>query len=526
MTSLPRQLPLPVTRALADRGHTSLKPVQQAVLDALPAQGDLLVSAPPGSGKTVAFGIALAIVLGDVLCAVVSGVAPCGLVITPTRELAQQVCSELAWLLAQTRLRPVCVTGGASELSERASLQGSCTIVVGTPGRLSAHVAAGALDLGQCRMVVIDEADEMLALGFRGELDALMALPRGGARVMLVSATVPPEVEQVAQRYQKRQLRLDLQGTSQGGACFDLRAVEIAARDRTAALVNLLRFHNPRAAVIFCNRRATVAGLAARLETLGFRVAALSGALPQPERRAALEAMRSGVAEVCVATDVAARGLDLPRLDLVLHAEVPGSPQALLHRSGRSGRSDHRGRSVVLATARERRRIEELARGADLALTWDPAPGPEAVRARDIEAIGVDRCFHDPPDDELLRLARALGARHSPLALALACARLWRSGRPEPHEYAAAPGPEISGLWFEIPVGGEDVGRMGQVLRRIVQFAGVPRTAIGRVHAGAERIRFEVSEEAGARLRAAGDNVPAALRAVSAPRRTTRRQVR
>ena len=553
MISSPGRLPPSLQRTLAARGHTHLTPVQRAVLEALPAEADLLVSAPTGSGKTVAFGIALAVTIGDAVCAAMAGVAACGLVIAPTRELAQQVCDELRWLLAGTGLRTVCVTGGGSEAEERARLRGGGAVVVGTPGRLSAHVAGGALDLGRCRMVVIDEADEMLALGFRAELDGLLALPQAPVRVMLLSATVSAEVEQVARRYQSRQLRLDLLDGRQACPGFDLAAIEIIARDRNAALVNLLRFHDPRAAVIFCNRRALVAVLAARLAAQGFRVVTLSGALPQPERQAALEAMRSGAAQVCVATDLAARGLDLPGLDLVLNAEVPSGSQALLHRSGRSGRTDRRGRSVILATRRERARVEALASGAKLPLDWETVPAPEAVRKQDLEAIAADPCFHDPPDSETRALAARLAARHGLEDLAVAAARgagrdraasprgglpfsvpwaqpsgpaararLWRSMRPDPVPLEARSG----GKWFEVAADGDDPARMGDVVRRVSERAGVPRGAIGRVHVGPEQVRFEVTGVEGERLRqkvGATERGTTFLRPCDGPRRPGKR---
>ncbi len=522
----PGRLPPSLQRTLAARGHTRLTPVQQAVLEALPAAGDLLISAPTGSGKTVAFGIALAVTLGDAVCAAMAGFSACGLVIAPTRELAQQVCSELRWLLAETGLRTVCVTGGGNEALERSRLRRGGSVVVGTPGRLSAHVAGGALDLSRCRMVVIDEADEMLALGFRAELDALLALPKAPTRVMLLSATVPAELEQIARRYQTRQLRLDLPEGRVACPGFDLSAVEIIGRDRDAALVNLLRFHDPRAAVIFCNRRASVAVVAARLAAKGFRVVTLSGALPQPERQAALEAMRSGAARVCVATDLAARGLDLPGLDLVLNADVPSGSQVLLHRSGRSGRSDRRGRSIILATRRERARVEALACAARLEVTWEQVPAPDSVRRKDLEIIGADPCFHDPPDAETRALAARLAAQHEPEDIAVAAARLWRAMRPDPVSLVARTSGASSGRWFEVAADGDDPDRMGDVVSRVSQLAGVPRSVIGRIHVGPERVCFEVTGGDGNRLLeevGKTERGTVFLRAVDAPRRRGKR---
>ncbi len=339
---------------------------------------------------------------------------------------------------------------------------------------------------------------------------------------MLLSATVPPDVEQIARRYQARQLRLDLCDGARACPGYDLAAVEIVSRDRNAALVNLLRFHNPRAAVIFCNRRSLVAVVAAQLAGQGFRVVMLSGALPQQERQCAIQAMRSGAARICVATDLAARGLDLPGLDLVLHAEVPSGSRALLHRSGRSGRTDKRGRSVILATRRERDRVETLASAARLALEWEIVPAPDEVRRRDREIIAADPCFHDPPDGETRALAERIVARHGSENLAVAAAQLWRSLRPDP---VALEGRRSGGrgeVWIEVAADGDDPARMGDVVRRVAELAGVPRAAIGRVHVGQEHVRFEVTGADGKRLREEGrgsDRKAALLRLIDAPRR-------
>ena len=490
----PGRLPPSLQRTLAARGHTRLTPVQQAVLEALPAAGDLLISAPTGSGKTVAFGIALAVTLGDAVCAAMAGFSACGLVIAPTRELAQQVCSELRWLLAETGLRTVCVTGGGNEALERSRLRRGGSVVVGTPGRLSAHVAGGALDLSRCRMVVIDEADEMLALGFRAELDALLALPKAPTRVMLLSATVPAELEQIARRYQTRQLRLDLPEGRAACPGFDLSAVEIIGRDRDAALVNLLRFHDPRAAVIFCNRRASVAVVAARLAAKGFRVVTLSGALPQPERQAALEAMRSGAARVCVATDLAARGLDLPGLDLVLNADVPSGSQVLaaslrpqrairpawpVNHSGDTARAGP-GRGVGMrGTARSgpgnrfRRRIRFEER-----ISRSSGPIRASMIHRTPRPGRWPRGSRRSTNRKISRLRRpGSGAPCGPIRYR------WWHGSPVPR----------AARWFEVAADGDDPDRMGDVVSRVSQLAGVPRSVIGRIHVGPERVCFEVT---------------------------------
>ena len=209
---------------------------------------------------------------------------------------------------------------------------------------------------------------------------------------------------------------------------FVLQGVAVAAADRETAVVNLLRLHEARAAIVFCGRRDSAGALAERLAARGFAVTALSGALTQAGRNAALAALREGRARVCVATDLAARGFDLPGLDLVLHADLPGSAEILLHRSGRTGRAGRGGLAVLVATPAERRRAEVLAARAGLAIAWVPAPGRAEIVARDLERM-AEEADGEPDPDEMAAAARLLAA-HGAERIAAAYRRLWVSSRP------------------------------------------------------------------------------------------------
>ena len=322
-------------RTLAARGVRRLTPVQRAVLRLEEEDRDLLVSAGTGSGKTVAFGLMLARRLTGAGGRMPWAAGPQAIVIAPTRELAMQVKGELAWLFAGSGARIGCCTGGSDQRAERAALAAGVDIVVGTPGRLVGHLRLGALRTGHVACVVLDEADQMLGADFRAELEALLGALPTGRQTLMFSATLSPEVERMARGLQRDALRLDL-GNAPG---FELLGVAVPRADREAAVVNLLRLHDARVAIVFCARRESAGALAERLAARGFAVAALSGAMSQAGRNAALAALREGRARVCVATDLAARGFDLPGLDLVLHAELPGSAETLLHRSGRTGRA-------------------------------------------------------------------------------------------------------------------------------------------------------------------------------------------
>ena len=209
---------------------------------------------------------------------------------------------------------------------------------------------------------------------------------------------------------------------SAGRRGFELLGVAVPRADREAAVVNLLRLHEARAAIVFCARRELAGALAGRLAARGFAVATLSGAMSQAGRNAALAALREGRARVCVATDLAARGFDLPGLDLVLHAELPGSAETLLHRSGRTGRAGRPGLAVLVATHGERRRAQALAARAGLGIDWVPAPDPGAVADRDFERMLAD-AGADPAPGEAAAAARLL-ALLAPERIAAAYQRL------------------------------------------------------------------------------------------------------
>lgn len=428
------RVPDALARALFAQGYLALTPVQTAILAVEPPSRDMLVSAETGSGKTLAFGLAMAW-----LVAAARATAPRALVITPTRELAQQVRAELAWLYADAGARVLCCTGGADMRAERARLAAGCEIVVGSPGRLRDHVERGALDTAALRCVVLDEADDMLDMGFRDDLEFLLDAAGPERQTLMFSATITPRIEALAARFQSDAVRVD--ATARFGAS-DIRfeAMAIAPGDRESVIVNILRLHEAQGAMVFCGQRAAVGHLAARLGERGFRVVTLSGAMPQSERAAAVAAMRDGRARVCVATDLAARGLDLPGLELVIHADLPASEAALTHRSGRTGRAGRQGRAVLVVAHPQRRRAESLIRRAGVTAVWVGAPEPDAILRSD-EARMVAEAHLELDVGPLERAAAArLATRLGPGRLALAYMRQYVRNRPAPAALIGRPG--------------------------------------------------------------------------------------
>src|SRR4051794_39450081 len=424
----------PLARALTERNYDQPTPVQTAVLADAAVDRDLLVSAQTGSGKTVAYGLAIAANLLGESDRFERSAVPHALIIAPTRELALQVQRELAWLYQYTGARVVSCVGGMDPRREQRELAQGAHIVVGTPGRLCDHLRRGHLDVSELKAVVLDEADEMLDLGFREDMEFILKTTPETRRTLLFSATLPRGIVALAKEYQQEAFRIEVGGDEGGHADIEYRAIRIAAGDVEHSVVNTLRFFESPSALVFCNTREAVRHLQATLSERGFSVVALSGELTQNERTHALQALRDGRARVCVATDVAARGIDLPNLDLVIHADIPNDPEVMQHRSGRTGRAGRKGVSVLLVPPARKRRAEVLLNLAGIDAIWGTAPQPDEIRKLDQERMLKDALFGEETTAEDLLLAQALLAERSPEDIAAALARLYRARLPSPED--------------------------------------------------------------------------------------------
>jgi ATP-dependent RNA helicase DeaD len=426
-------MPFPATnpsleRALADKGYNDPTPVQGAVLEPDALDRDLLVSAQTGSGKTVAYGLAMAsTLLGDA-----------ERFEAPREPLALQVNRELIWLYGPAGARVASCVGGMDVRREARALADGCHIVVGTPGRLRDHLERGRLDTSKMRVVVLDEADEMLDLGFREDLEFILDATPEGRRTLLFSATLPKNIVALARRYQRDAHRIDTLVQNQPHGDIEYRALRIAPNEVEHAVVNVLRFYESRGAMVFCHTREAVRHLHASLLERGFLAVALSGELTQSERTHALQALRDGRARVCVATDVAARGIDLPDLGLVIHFDLPNDHETLLHRSGRTGRAGRKGTCVLLVPYTRRRKAERLVDMAGVDVTWAGPPSADEIRVRDRERLMQDPIFAEETTEEDLVMARALLAERSAEEIANALVRFNRSRLPAPEEIVDA----------------------------------------------------------------------------------------
>jgi len=498
-------LPAPLARALTDRGYETLTPVQQAVTDPALGARDALVSAQTGSGKTVAFGIALAETLLDGSDRFERAANPLALIIAPTRELAMQVERELAWLFGETGARIGSCVGGMDMRTQRRMLERGAHIVVGTPGRLRDHIERGSLDLSGLRAAVLDEADEMLDLGFREDLEFILGAAPAERRTLMFSATVSRPIADLAATYQRDALRIATQGEQKQHVDIEYRALVCSPRDREKAIINLLRFYEARAALVFCATRAAVTHLTARLGNRGFSVVALSGELSQAERSHALQALRDGRAQVCIATDVAARGIDLPGLDLVIHADLPQNKEALLHRSGRTGRAGQKGVSAMIVPQNARRKAESLLKYARVSADWGLPPSAGDVAGKDsarmLDSVAANQ---GEPGDEA---AEALLHAFSPAQIASAYVALYSAQRSAPEEIeiidVGAPAPARApredfknSVWVKLSVGRAQRAEPRWLLPMLCRSGDLTKADIGAIRLGQNESFVEL--EAGA----------------------------
>ncbi len=512
--------------ALAARGYLEPTAVQTAVLEAAADGRDLLVSARTGSGKTVAFGLAAAADADAGRRAARARPAD-RMAIAPTRELALQVQAELAWLYAGARIAS-CV--GGMDIRREAR-----TLAAGLPHRGGHAGPAGRPPAArQPRPVGAARGG-----AGRGGRDARPGLRRRAAvhpdaapaerRTLLFSATIPHDIAALARRYQKRRAAHRHDRPHPGACDIEYRAIAVPSHEAQAALVNVLRWYEAPGALVFCATREGTKRLHMALVERGFAAVMLSGELSQHDRTAALDSLRAGRARVGVCTDVAARGLDLPELDLVVHADLPTNPETLLHRSGRTGRAGRKGVSALIVPHPKRRRAEQVPNAARVRVAWSGAPGADEIRARDRERLLDDPMFAVPDDAERAE-AEALLAGHEPVrdrgraaaavprAPAAAGSRVGgcRSTprRPARGAEPAAPGDFVQ---FRVAVGRKDRADPKWLVPLICRAGGITKRDIGAIRVFDTDTRFEISRAASAAFAAATADCRPASRASPRP---------
>ncbi|MNK45810.1 DEAD-box ATP-dependent RNA helicase CshA [compost metagenome] len=366
-----------IQRGLADMGYECPTPVQAAAIPEVIKGKDLLVQAKTGSGKTLGFGLG-----------VLQRIDPTNydvqaLVIVPTRELAIQVAEELSRAGAHMRLMVGAIYGGTKMDTQYTDLEWS-QIIVGTPGRLRDHLTRGNLHLSTCRMVILDEADEMLDMGFKDDLEFLLAALPKERQSLLFSATFPGPIEAIARRYMKSPEKISVSTGLTTPVDIKHRFIKTTEPQKMDTLIKLLKLENPHLGIIFCKRKSETALVARKLKQAGLQTTYINGDMNQAQRIAALDSFKRGEVNLLVATDVAARGLDISGITHVINLQVPDSTETYVHRSGRTGRAGKKGTAITLVTPAEERDFVRVQRDLREGMQKNAAAAPEAKPAESV----------------------------------------------------------------------------------------------------------------------------------------------
>ena len=347
-----------ILRATETMGYTDMTEIQQKAIPLMLEGHDMIAKAPTGTGKTVAFGIPILEKVAEAPAG-----APRAVILSPTRELAQQIAGDLQNLAQYLPgIRVVCVYGGAGMEKQQRALKAGCQIVVATPGRLMDHHRHHAIDLSHVETIVLDEADEMLNMGFYKDVRHIIDLMKARKSLSMFSATISREVLDIGWLYQKNAAEVSVQPVEESSPKIAQFKLLTTGRDKLADLAQLILSQDYKRVMVFCNTKYTTGTLANQLARLHFNVDCLHGDLSQSERNRIMQRFKAGEIAVLVATDVAARGIDVSDVDAVVNYDVPEENEHYTHRIGRTGRAKKEGASYLFYTKDEQKRVNTLLR--------------------------------------------------------------------------------------------------------------------------------------------------------------------
>ncbi|MEB3173414.1 MAG: DEAD/DEAH box helicase [Cyanobacteriota bacterium] len=424
----------PLLKALEAIGYKEPSPIQSAAIPELLLGRDLVGQAQTGTGKTAAFALPMLAGLDPSLR------KPQVLVLAPTRELAMQVAEAFnSYAVHLEGVRTLAIYGGADFRDQIHHLKRGVQIVVGTPGRVMDHMRQGTLDLSGLRALVLDEADEMLRMGFIDDVEWVLEQLPAQRQVVLFSATMPAEIRRISQKYLSSPAEITIKTKAADSGRIRQRYLTVNAPQKLAALERVLEAERSEATIIFARTKAITLTVAESLEQHGYDVAVLNGDVPQAQRERTIERLKSGKVDVLVATDVAARGLDVERITLVVNYDIPFDSEAYVHRIGRTGRAGRSGEAILFLTPRERRFLSGLERAVGRPIEPMEVPSNATInqnrldrlRARLTAAVQGTSCSeqeHALLSEMVHRVANELGC--SGEALALAALELSLAGQP------------------------------------------------------------------------------------------------
>ncbi len=511
----------PLTRAVRDVGYETPTSIQRKTIPVLIGGRDVIGQAPTGTGKTAAFALPILQKLDP------NDRAVQALVLTPTRELAIQVAEALhtyARWLGTVRVLPV--YGGQPIQRQLERMRGGVQVVVGTPGRIMDHLRRGSLDLSALTFIVLDEADEMLRMGFVEDVEWILGQAPSGCQTALFSATMPEEVRRIADRYLRNPTVVESEHRTMTVPTIDQHYVQVVESQKLDALMQLLEGHSSpgEATLVFVRTKSRAAELAERLQARGYAAEAMQGDMNQAQRETVIRRLRSGQAELVVATDVAARGLDVERIGMVVNYDISYDLESYVHRIGRTARAGRSGKAVLFTTPREQRLRRDIERYIGRSIPPMTLPTRADIAARRVQLfkeqiLGV---VEDEDLDLYLALVQELAEEsgHDMAEIAAGAAWLARRDKPLVATMDAAPldEPDEDGMVrLYIDAGRSRGVRPSDVVGAIANEAGIPGRVIGAIDIYDEYTLVDVPAEykqqvlgamAGAKMR----NLPVSIR--------------
>lgn len=368
-------------KSVDEMGFEAPTPIQSSCIPKILAGNDVVGQAQTGTGKTAAFGIPALQIANR------GSKTPSVLILCPTRELAIQVTGELIKLAKYTQgVFTVPVYGGQPISRQLKALKKGAQIVVGTPGRVIDHLKRGTLKLGALKMVVLDEADEMLNMGFREDLEQILSYSHGKSQTVMFSATVPKAIKGIMRRWMENPDMIKVKGRAQTAEGIDQYVMEVRDSMRTEAISRIMDMGDFRLALIFSNTKRKCDQLVQEFQSRGFSVDALHGDMRQRVRDKVMNKFRTGAIEMLIATDVAARGLDVDDIDVVFNYDIPQDPEYYVHRIGRTGRAGKTGMAITFSSGRKRKQIRFIEKIVRTQLMPMPMPSLKEVQRSKLES--------------------------------------------------------------------------------------------------------------------------------------------
>jgi ATP-dependent RNA helicase DeaD len=473
----------PIARAISEMGFEAPTPIQERAIPLLLAGNDLIGQAQTGTGKTAAFALPM-----------VQRIDPSrretqALVLAPTRELAVQVAGGIHDLARHTGMRVVPIYGGQPIDRQFRALQAGAQVVVGTPGRVQDHLRRGSLSLEHVSFCVLDEADEMLALGFLEEIEAILSLLPTERQLAFFSATFPPRIVHLVKKYGREPQRVSIESKARTLETTNQAYYEVAPGKKLDALARVLDMETPGPTIVFCRTRQETNDLAEALRLRGHGAESLHGDMNQPERERVLRRFREGISDLLVATDVAARGLDIEAVTHVINYDIPWDAEQYIHRIGRTGRAGRSGDAITFVEGRERRQLKliERAIGSPIKPVRLPTAADIDARRRESFKESLRETLRASTFDGHLAAVEELSSEFDPSEIAAAALQmLWQSQHvttEQTNQEMQADGehPEAGMTRLYVAMGRQDHLRPGDLVGAIAGEAGISGQSIGAI---------------------------------------------